>query len=301
MYKNSTTKTFRKTQTGFTLLELAMVIAVMAVVATLAALRFSSKTREVKIRAAETDLRSLRAAAAGTGAADGYLSDMSRIPGFAPAFLRVHNLLNKTNVVAVSDQLSSRHFLLDSNTAGNPGNCAPFSAFTNRSAEADRGWNGPYIKSGAEVKNTDSGASGLFPSADDRRTPDDATFRDRGFFPGGVTKFSDADFDDGGFVCYGIPGEQALGDPWGNPYILQIPPKNAFSAENQREDVRFGYARFVSAGPDGILQTPCYFASWNDTRRRLSRLAGRNENGAEERGDDIVLFIGREDVYEDNE
>ena len=100
-------------------------------------------------------------------------------------------------------------------------------------------------------------------------------------------------------------------DPWGRPYVLQIPPAQAFenregTVTNVPEEVRFKYARVVSAGPDGRLDTPCYGAnvsnwwatSWNERTRRLSRQAGRDENGAAARGDDIVLFLNRSDIEE---
>ena len=103
-------------------------------------------------------------------------------------------------------------------------------------------------------------------------------------------------------------------DPWGNPYVLQIPPAQAFSPEtatNIPDVVRFRFARLVSAGPDGRLSTPCYTMNetndwreiglnWRQERvRRLSRQAGLIDGGdRSRRGDDLVLFLTRNDVDE---
>jgi hypothetical protein len=67
----------------------------------------------------------------------------------------------------------------------------------------------------------------------------------------------------------------------------------------------------VSAGPDGILATPCFAVNetnewsavgvnWADERmRRLSRQAGLIDGGdRSRRGDDIVLFLSRNDIDE---
>ena len=289
---------------GFTLIELSFVVFILALVAALATIRYGSKMQEVKIRAAETDLLSLRLALVGNEISPGYLGDMSSIPGFTPAFLRIHNLLNRTNIVAKVVDSAGFHFVFLDRYASSasPENVASFNTYTNWSAEAGRGWNGPYIKSGAKTMNTVPERLGLFPAADDRRTATDSTFHDRGFYPDDVpTEVSD--YVEG----FGVSGEQALGDPWGNPYVLQIPPPAAFvTSDNVSDQKRFEYARLVSAGPNGILETPCYTvpSSVSDAtkRRAFLRLAGRLANGdVTARGDDLVLFVNREDQYGENE
>lgn len=127
------------------------------------------------------------------------------------------------------------------------------------------------------VANLDPARDGKFPAAEDRRFAGDATFQSRGFFPGGATS------------PYGVAGDLAAADPWGNPVVLQIPPPSAFAAPPD-EAKQFHCARLVSAGPDGALSTP------------LDRLAGRLADGtANVRGDDLVLFLNRADVYEPEE
>ena len=289
---------------GFTLVELSFVVFIVALVASLATIRYGSKMNEVKIRATETDLLSLRVALVGNEIAPGYLGDLSAIPGFTPAFLRVHNLLSRTNLVAkVVDSAGFHYVYLDGYaSSSSPENVAAFNTYTNWDAEAGRGWNGPYIKSGARTTNTDSARVGLYPAAGDRRTSDDATFLDRGFYPDNVPT-EVADYAEG----FGSSGEQALGDPWGNPYVLQIPPPAAFAVGlGVSDQKRFEYARFVSAGPDGILETPCYTAPASiadaTKRRAFLRLAGRLADGdVSARGDDLVLFVNREDLYSENE
>jgi hypothetical protein len=108
---------------------------------------------------------------------------------------------------------------------------------------------------------------------------------------------------------YGFPGEPAIMDPWGNPYVVQIPPPQAFTeVTNAIDSMRFAYARVVSAGPDGRLDTPCFGANitnfwgttgWSERRRRLSRQAGLVDgNDRTARGDDLVLFFSRNDIDE---
>jgi prepilin-type N-terminal cleavage/methylation domain-containing protein len=133
-------------------------------------------------------------------------------------------------------------------------------------AATRRGWRGPYLRNAAGVRNLVAARNGAFPDREDRRYFEDATFLERGFF---LSRENNP---------YGEPGEAAVGDAWGNPIVLQIPPG---------EPEAFRYARLVSAGPDGVLATP------------LDRLGGwLVAEAGPERGDDLVLFLNRSDVYE---
>jgi type II secretory pathway pseudopilin PulG len=142
---------------------------------------------------------------------------------------------------------------------------------------ARRGWRGPYLRHGAGVANLESSRSGRFPEAGDKRFAGDASFLDRGFF------------NTASFSPYGVPGDLGLADPWGNPYVIQTPPVSAFAGVVTNAK-RFRYSRVVSAGPDGALTTPA------------DRLAGKLTDGlTPARGDDLVLFLNRADIYEDEE
>lgn len=142
---------------------------------------------------------------------------------------------------------------------------------------ATRGWRGPYVKPGAGAANLESSRRGFFPQAEDRRRANDASYLERGFFLNESAS------------RYGVPGDLSLADPWGNPIVIQIPPAGAF-AGSSGDGKRFRYARVVSAGPDGILDTPA------------NRLAGMLADGTTAaRGDDLVLFLNRCDVHEDEE
>ena len=274
---------------GFTLIELGIAITVLALLAAIVAQRYGSIRNEARLTAAACDMRAIRDAFVGSEAAPGYLDDMGGIPGFAPGYLRVANLLVATNLFV----LGGRRADIDGGGAGH----APARAFTAWSEAGRRGWRGPYVR-------LDSGRGcTAFPHPGDRRGADDSSFADRGFFPSVPNLSLPADYRDG--YVYGFPGEPALIDPWGNPYVLQVPPPQAFATGGGAlagvDDVeRFRYARLVSAGPDGILSTPCFFANtnasgsaWGAARRRDSIFAGRPAD----RGDDLVLFLSRDDRY----
>ena len=275
-----------KKRNGFTLTELVLVLFILGSISAIVTIRLGDVLERTRIQAAEADLTVLRDGWVGNASCPGYLADMRPLPGFSPAFLRIHNLFNPTNVIMREGAI------LDDGVRRT--GYAAFSCFTNWNAETGRGWHGPYVRANTLVKNTEASRTVFFPAPADRRTENDTTFADRGFFPRvqGLTS---------SLYAYGNPGEKAVGDPWGNPYVLQIPPANAFASA--AEERRFHYARLVSAGPDGVLQTPCFASGTLDAdARRALRLAGRQSDGtAASRGDDVVLFIDRADVYERDE
>ena len=289
---------------GFTLVELALVCAVIAVVAAIAAVRFGATAREARITTAWADLAAIRDAFT---AENGYLGDLGGIPGFSPACIRVAGLFIATNVYGVAlsrpgaparvvrlDEpgLSEERCLAERRAIGE--------AFTTRDDARRRGWRGPYL-SAARL--------GVFPRAGARRREGDATFEERNFYPRAEELQLPSEFGDAGTASvYGFADEPALLDPWGNPYVVQVPPPQAFrDVANATDAVRFGYARAVSAGPDGVLDTPCFARAslrsppmaWNERGRRLSRQAGLAEGGdSSARGDDLVLFFSRADIDE---
>ena len=285
---------------GFTLVEVAMVVAIIAAIAVFAVQRMSKFAQTARIAAAESDLKTI--ASAICAPVGGYIADMQGIPGFSPAYMRIANLLISTNLygaVAAGDR-GSAGVRVDDSSVRRPG-VAAADEFTKWNEERARGWRGPYIA-----------ASNMeFPRAGSRRFSGDATFEERGFYPPLSGLWLPADIVNGVSGCsvYGFPGEPAVSDPWGNPYVLQIPPAQAFYgySTNVADEVRFSYARIVSAGPNGILETPCYAVnmtnsfttSWTERTRRLSRQAGLVDGtDRAARGDDIVWFLRRADVDE---
>ena len=280
---------FRTPRSGFSLMELALVVVILALLATLAVPRLGGVLRDAKQNAAEADMEAIRTALLGDGASThGLVGDLEGIAGFSPAYLRLANLIVPTNLVGVADHWldDDGRRLADAGFAVTPGavnltTFAEFSVFTNRDEIAERGWNGPYLT---------HCRLGEFPDSTSA-----VTEAERSFFPRGTGDNQRA---------YGIPGEPAILDPWDNPYILQVPPAEAWSNPNDiPEPERFRYARIVSAGPDRVLSTPC-FGTATAADRRDCRLAGRRETSrktGETRGDDIVLFLLRADTYEDED
>jgi prepilin-type N-terminal cleavage/methylation domain-containing protein len=234
---------------GFTLVEIVMVVAILATLATLVMFSVAGVRENAETTVATASLHSLRGAICGTPEAPGYLSDMKHAPGFRSVELRIHDLLCPSS----------------------------YPAFATYDPQAARGWRGPYVQDAQPVRNTNAERPGLFPAADERRWPGDRTFLERGFFR------------DGSSSCYGLTGDHAVADPWGNPVVLQVPPTEAFALSSS-DAKRFRYARLVSAGPDGILQTP------------RDRTGGTQPDGTHPaRGDDLVLFLNRTDMYESEE
>jgi prepilin-type N-terminal cleavage/methylation domain-containing protein len=281
---------------GFTLVELVVVVAIISIIAVVAVGKYSGLVEKARVCAAESDLKAI--ADAFTNEENGYLRDMRGIPGFSPACLRIGNLLVSTNVYGVAP--GGECVRLD---LAKVDGCAAPEAFVKWNEEARRGWHGPYVRH----------ASGAFPAAGERRFPDDSTFGSRGFYPplSGLLVAQDFVNRRDGCSIYGFPGEPAVIDPWGNPYVLQVPPPQAFldvahSVTGVTEEIRLSYARVVSAGPDGRLDTPCFavnatnrwMTAWSPLVRRLCRQAGLADGSCAARGDDIVLFLMRNDVDE---
>ena len=294
-------------KSGFTLTELLIVVAIISVIATIAVSRISKILEKSKITAAEADMRTI--ASAFTNEKLGYIRDLRGIPGFSPAYIRVANLLIATNVygAAVGTKILGG-YRLDKNLSARADDfCAKGEEFVRWNNESERGWRGPYIRHSA----------GVFPNMQDVRFTGDANFAQRGFFPetSGLRLPVEILERYGNCSVYGFPGEPAIIDPWGNPYVMQVPPPQAFpdfqgSNTNLSDEVRFRYARVVSAGPDGRLDTPCFGANptnwwataWTPLSRRLARQAGRIDNvDVSARGDDLVLFLVRNDIDEGEE
>ena len=291
---------------GFTLIEVLLVVSILAVLATLAVNRYARVAETAKVTVAEADLQAIRTAF--LAPEHGYVRDLTGLAGFSPVYLRVGNLFVATNVFGnkvvgprVAD-LRTRGLRLDEGTEAQcqaEGRARP-ELFTSWDETRNRGWHGPYLAS----------ATGVFPAPEAVRFANDATFAARGFFPALTHLLLPDEFKDATRASvYGFVGEPTLLDPWGNPYVVQVPPPQAFAGVTNIPDaVRFDYARVVSAGPDGVLSTPCFGANttnywgatgWSERRRRLARQAGLIDGtDRSARGDDLVLFFTRTDLDE---
>lgn len=284
-------------------MELVAVVALVAIVAVFAVSRVATLARKAKITAANADIATIKRAISSSEMC--LVNDLSGIPGFYPSELRIANLLIATNlyVLAQYDGKYPTARSIHSPIVANSGIATNMAEFTTWDEMRQRGWRGPYIEC----------ARGVFPSKDYTRFADDAPSSSRGFFPDVSSLYIADDLKDNDASVYGFPGEAAIIDPWGNPYVLQVPPPQAFTngvVHQVSPALRWKYARIVSAGEDGRLDTPCYFpnntnstaSTWNTTARLLSRQAGLASDGnLAARGDDIVLFINRADIDEAEE
>ncbi len=300
---------------AFTLIELLLVLAVIAALAALVAPRAGRLLRDAKRTAALREMNSIRLAFTGAPNAPGLVPDMETLPGFTPVHLRIGNLFASTNLWGHAADSASTAFRLDAPGRDMPGFAEP-GAFSSWDEDASRGWRGPYLATGGGTV-----PAGFFPSRDHRRFDGDATAEERGFFPDPSKRGlnipdelwrsgHDPQLPDIDRSLYGFCGlDVAPLDPWGNPYVLQIPPQEAFAdrdTDGTADGTRFAYARIVSAGPDGKIDAPCFLEKAvsgvpTDGDRRDARLAGRRpDGGPNARGDDLVLFLSRSDVYEED-
>jgi type II secretory pathway pseudopilin PulG len=191
------------------LVELAVAVAVLAVLAGMLVPLLSGLAEDARRTAAASTLIAVRDAIVGTADHPGFADDVGRPPATIAELL--------VNPFAPGDPLSR----FDRDTG--------------------LGWRGPYV--------TGAGATyRVLPAA--------------------------------GFTAdYGADGDPGLADPWGRPVVLQHP--TAGSAADRTE-----FARLVTAGPDGILQTPADALTPD----------GRPWPDPSLRGDDVVVFLRRPDM-----
>lgn len=283
---------------GFTLLELVSVLAIVAILSVLAVASYSGFTEKARRTAALSDMAAIREAFMGSATEPGYLADLSPIPGFSPDSLRIANLLVATNFWTSSDGAGGPPIRADVDSGRAAEGFAEGPVFRSWDPDRGRGWRGPYLRLSSGER-----AQTLFPAASAKRPDNGLSAETRGFYPTLPASFP-ASFRNraDGRSVYGFPGQDpSVQDPWGNPYVLQIPPAEAFT--DASPSLRFAYARIVSAGPNGRLETPCFAQHGSGVKDgwRDARLAGLRKGGdASARGDDLVLFLSRADLYEED-
>lgn len=218
------------------------------------------------------EMRTIRDAFISTDLSSGLIADLEHIPGFSPAYLRIANLLVSTNLYVRNMQ------------------CDSSKEFRTWDDEAGRGWRGPYVR----FDRPGPDGSLIFPAPEYIAPGQSKTFADRGFFPSLSNLSLPHDYI-AARAAYGFSGEPALFDPWGAPYILQIPPRQAFATAGVLDPItdedRFRHARIVSAGPDGIISTPCYAVNTNASGSAWSQSMRTASQSAIPCDDDLVLFL----------
>ncbi|MFZ4765119.1 MAG: prepilin-type N-terminal cleavage/methylation domain-containing protein [Roseimicrobium sp.] len=275
--------TLRACGRGFTLMELLLVLVILAAVAALVVSHVDRISDDAEMTVARAAMQTIAEAFTGSAAGPGYVADMKYMPGFGGKKVREPD---------GSMRDVRLHDLLYQGKPDTPGWQPDFDPIS------QRGWRGPYLRNVVGPRNTNQAIAGRFPAPDDVRFLGDKSFLERGFFY--VAK--NVNFESGDVVGGEVLGDIAIGDPCGNPIILQVPPEEAF--DDPTEAKRWRYARLVSAGPDGVLMTPRYDAAILEPEPRMldSRLAGMLADGTTTaRGDDLVLFLNRADTYEPEE
>ena len=191
------------------------------------------------------------------------VSDVKFSNGFDYQSLRMCDVLSRTANTSTLRPLTATFPVWDANTR--------------------IGWRGPYIQGGFPIQNARENRSAIFPAANDKGNSGPSatqTFQQRKFY--GVAS---------GTALYGNDGEPAIGDDWGNPIILQIPTVNTSDPRIKTPELCWLHARLVSAGPDGSVNIDP-----DDPNAGMTLTSG--VIGITNRGDDLILFLNRVDVYE---
>jgi prepilin-type N-terminal cleavage/methylation domain-containing protein len=195
-------------RSGFTLVELSVVIAIVVVMAGLALLRAGSFEDRAKRQVTYASMAAIRAAISGPPEKPGYFEDVGQLPPTIAGLL----------VVPVNIPPSKAVF-------------DPATGF---------GWHGPYFQ-----------------------------------YATGTYKITDPPGSDHFTAQYGNTNDPAILDAWTLPIVLQIPLTAGPAGESPA-----AYARLVSAGPDGVLDTPAGWPAPDINNTAVVR-------------DDVVLYLFR--------
>ncbi len=247
-------------QPGFTLLELTVVLLILVALAGVVVPFTQGTVEQAACQATDATLMAVKEAIMGSGARPGYYSDMgNRLPYYRDG---------SGNADCHDDTLTGGgnpryllHFLFNvSATTDTPKkSLCPKSLQTFRPNLA-LGWRGPYLQNGGGKL------------ADPAKL--DASFSDTTYyvsFDHKATTFKDDLYV---FDHY----------RWRNPIVLQVPTKSLDCPEHPGTNDGDWCARLVSAGPDGILETPI---------ADLNAALDTDGDGIDDSryGDDRVLFL----------
>lgn len=249
---------------GFTLIEMVIVIAILAALAAIVVPMVGASDDHSKETATRASMAAVRDGFLGSGAEPGMYSDLRYVENFSSSGLNNLSDLRIAHLI-VKPEFPSAPLIPDYDNA------------------TRKGWRGPYVRGGF-VLNTAPNSGSNYPALNNVRFDGDSTFGTRGFHT----------------VLYGVPGEAAVGDAWGNPLILQIPSTKPDGTTFTSSIEAWKYARIVSAGPNGKLDTVLGNSDFPSEPQAYNKaLAGKkSDNSTPARGDDIVLFLNRADVYE---
>lgn len=208
---------------GMTLLELAMVVSILAILTALVVPGFTGQMEDTRKMAAKASLQNLR-----NLVADRFLDDMNGLPG--PHALDTTRRSATAQLSAYPNEFPQMHFMfVNPNqyaSASNP----QYVAVRDYDPVARIGWNGPYAMNVATT----------YPDPTAVRFTND---------PNNTLTWAQYGFT----TTFGLKGDFAVFDPWGSPIVIVLKTHSHGGTNNVLTEY------VVSAGPNRTLDQ----ASWS--------------------------------------
>lgn len=216
-------RSLRSSRRGMTLLELAMVVSILAILTALVVPGFTGQMEDTRRMAAKATVQNLR-----NVVADRYLDDLQALP--SPNLLDTARRSGAAQLpLLLPNDVPQLHFLFVNPNQYASGSTPQYVAVRDYDPSSRIGWNGPYVMN----------VSSTYPNPAAVRFPND---------PNNTQTWADYGFT----TSFGQPGDFAQYDPWGSPIVIVLKQQTHGTANVVTEYV-------VSAGPNRKLD----HASWS--------------------------------------
>ncbi len=186
-------RTHRSPRRGMTLLELAMVVSILAILTALVVPGFTGQMEDTRTMAARATVHNLR-----NTIADRYLDDMGTLP--SPNLLDTPRRTGTAQLPSLlPNEFPQLHYLFVNPNQYEASSTPQYVAVRDYDASSRMGWNGPYVMN----------VSSTYPDPTARRFPND---------PNNTQTWADHGFT----TTFGLKGDFASYDPWGSPIVIVL-------------------------------------------------------------------------------